>query len=80
VLAISLCVIAVCLLLLVVKTISTREESGRKAFVDAATKEDAALRKSLPVRQPAIEKPNRTVGNSPTNASPAQALIHLKQT
>jgi hypothetical protein len=73
-------VIAVCLVLLVVKTNSKREESAEKTIADAATNEDASSRKPSPVRQPTIAKPTRTTGTLPTNASPTPVEIQLNQT
>lgn len=80
VIAISLCVIAVCLVLLVVKTISSREESETGSVADAAMNNNAAAKITSSTRPPPVTKPTRATGASPTNAAPAPVEIQLNQT
>ena len=80
VIAISLCVIAACLVLLVIKTISSREESAKKMLAEASTNDAAALQKTSSTRQSPVANPPRKAITSRTNTSSTPVEIVLNQT
>lgn len=79
VIAISLSVIAVCLVLLVVKTISSREEAGKQSLA-GAVKNNAAAKPTSSTRPPTSTQPIRAAVISRTNTTPAPIEIQLNQT
>lgn len=74
-----MCVIAVCLVFMVVYPKSWRDESLISQAANTTVSGDKFSQKTSLTRMPTFAKPTHAVGTSPTNTTPAPVEIYLNQ-